>query len=63
MKFALICPNEPVLDGYRVAQVTEQIFGVADPTYWVDCADDVTAELWYFKEGQIILRTDMPHAA
>ena len=60
MKFALICPNEPVLDGYRVAQVTEQIFGVGDPTYWMECSDEIVADAWYFKDGVIIQRTDLP---
>lgn len=48
MKFALICPNEPVTNGYRVAQVVTEIFPVGEPTYWMDCADDVVADLWYF---------------
>jgi hypothetical protein len=55
MKKALICPNEPVnffdgSSGYRIAQVepAESTFGVADPLYWIDCADDVVADLWYF---------------
>jgi hypothetical protein len=54
MKFALICPNELRLDGYRVAQVEEVFFPVGDPTYWMECADNVVADLWYFKDGQII---------
>ena len=48
MKFALICPNEPRLDGYRVAKVEEVTFPVGEPTYWMECADDVVADLWYF---------------
>ena len=55
MKKALICPNEPVnffdgKTGYRVAQTepTENIFSVADPLHWVDCADEVVADFWYF---------------
>jgi hypothetical protein len=48
MKFALICPNEPRLDGYRVAQVEEVTFPVGEPTYWMECADDVVADQWYF---------------
>jgi len=59
MKFALICPNEPVLDGYRVAQVEPVIFPVGDPTYWTECADDVVADEWYFKDGVILKRTDI----
>jgi hypothetical protein len=59
MKYALICPNEPVLDGYRVAQVETFTFPVGDPTYWTECADDVVADYWYFKDGKITKRTDI----
>lgn len=59
MKFALICPNEPIADGYRVAQVEEITFPVADPTYWMECAADVVANYWYFKDGVILQRTDI----
>jgi hypothetical protein len=50
MKKALVCPNEPVQNGYRVAQVepAENIFGVAEPLYWLDCNDDVVADQWYY---------------
>ena len=48
MKHALICPNEPILNGYRVAQVETEIFPVGDPTYWMECDDAVVADLWYF---------------
>ena len=50
MKKALVCPNEPAHNGYRIAQVesAENIFGVAEPLYWIDCADDVVADQWYF---------------
>lgn len=55
MKKALICPNEPVnffdgKTGYRIAQTetAENIFPVADPLYWVDCADEVMSDFWYF---------------
>lgn len=51
MKFALICPNEPVFRGYRVAQVEAEVFPVGDPTYWLECSDDVVANLWYFDEA------------
>lgn len=59
MKHALICPNEPVnffdgKTGYRIAQTepSENIFGVADPLYWVDCADEVVADFWYFDTNE-----------
>lgn len=55
MKKALISTIEPreYFDGstgYRVAQVEleENIFGVAEWLYWVDCADDVVADQFYF---------------
>jgi hypothetical protein len=55
MKKALISPNEPVhlpngRTGFRVAQVepAENIFDVAEPLHWVDCADDVVADRFYF---------------
>ena len=54
MKKALIAPNEPVQlpggkTGWRVAQVepVENIFPVADPLFWADCADDVVADLFW----------------
>lgn len=59
MKFALICPNEPVLDGCRIAQIIDETFSVAEPTYWVECADGVVADFWYFKDGSITQRTDI----
>jgi hypothetical protein len=62
MKKALVCPNEPIsyFDGsigYRVAQVelTENIFPVANPLFWTDCADDVVADqFWYDPSDQQI---------
>ena len=64
MKKALICPNEPVnffdgKTGYRVAQTepAENIFSVADPLYWLDCADEVTADFWYFDLADATIKT------
>lgn len=49
MKYALICPNESVTNGYRIAEVLpEQAWPAASPTYWLQCADDVTPDGWYF---------------
>jgi len=53
---ALISSNEIVhkydgsVLGHRVAQVEPDhaIFGVAESLSWVDCADDVVADQWYF---------------
>ena len=68
MKKALICPNEPVnffdgKTGYRIAQTepSENIFSVADPLYWIDCADEVIADQWYYDtSNQIIKLIPMP---
>lgn len=49
MKYALVCPNEPVTNGCRIAEVlSEEAWPAAPPTYWLACADDVTADGWYF---------------
>ena len=49
-KEALISPNEPRETGYRIAQVVDQYqtFDVGQPLFWVECADDVVADkFWY----------------
>lgn len=48
MKYALISPNEPVEYGYRVAEVSDQTFDVAEPLFWVDCSDDIIADQFYY---------------
>jgi hypothetical protein len=48
MKYALVCPDDPRKNGYRIAQVEEVTFPVGEPIYWLECADDVVADLWYF---------------
>ena len=45
---ALISPNEPVNDGYRIAEVCAQEFEVAEPLFWVECADNVVADQFYY---------------
>ena len=45
---ALISPNEPMQTGYRIAQVETKEFEVASPLFWVDCANSVVAnQYWY----------------
>ena len=58
MKKALICPNQPVPNGFRIAQVEpiESIFSVAAPLYWVDCADEVVADFWYFDPADATIK-------
>lgn len=45
---ALISPNEPRGDALRVAEVCASEFLVAEPLYWVDCPDYVTADFWVY---------------
>ena len=57
MKEALISPSEPRETGYRVAQVVDQYqtFEVGQPLFWVECADNVVADqFWYDPSDQLI---------
>lgn len=47
---ALISTIEPVKTGWRVAQVEkdENIFSVASDLFWIDCAENVVQDqFWY----------------
>ncbi len=56
MRQALISPMEPVQTGYRVAEVCDQCFEVAQPLFWVTCSEDVVADLfWYDPIDQSLL--------
>jgi hypothetical protein len=54
MNNALISPQELIysyngnLLGERIAEVSQNPFDVALPLYWVECADNVNADDWYF---------------
>lgn len=55
MKYALICPNQPVASGFRVADIVESKFEVASPLFWVACVEEVQADLyWYNPEDASI---------
>lgn len=45
---ALISPNEQREAGYRIAEVSVNAFEVALPLFWVDCADDVVADAYWY---------------
>lgn len=50
---ALISPIEPRETGYRVAEVHDEGFEVAEPLFWVDCGSDVLAhQVWYDPSDQ-----------
>lgn len=54
---ALISTIEPRETGYRVAQVEQDvnIFPVAEGLFWIDCANDVVQDLfWYDPTDQTI---------
>jgi hypothetical protein len=62
MKNALISPNEQVykydgtLLGDRVAEVSDTTFEVNLILFWVECADDVVADQFYYDtETQTII--------
>jgi hypothetical protein len=62
MKNALISPNEKVykydrtLLGERVAEVCDTTFEVNPILFWVECADDVVADRFYYDtETQTII--------
>jgi hypothetical protein len=49
-------PLKPVYatypDSARVCQVADAEFEVAQPLFWVDCADDVIADQFYYDTQQ-----------
>jgi hypothetical protein len=56
-KKALISTVEPRESGYRVAQVEDanNVFEVAGSLIWVDCADNVVADqFWYDPVDELI---------
>jgi hypothetical protein len=57
MKHALISPNEPRENGYRVAEVVDQTFEVNPTLFWVECVDDIVADVYYYDPAtqQIVL--------
>lgn len=45
-------PPQPIVEeipnSARVAEVADQTFPVAEPLFWVTCADDVVSDRWYY---------------
>jgi len=49
MKYALVCKNEPREQGYRVAEIVDSIpFEPAPDHQWIECADDLKADVKWF---------------
>ena len=42
---------EEIPNSDRVAEVGDADFPVAPPLFWVDCADDVIADVWYYNNA------------
>ena len=58
---ALISPNEPRETGYRIAEVSMTEFEVAEPLFWIDCADDMAVDqFWYDPADQTIKPVPQP---
>ena len=60
---ALVSPNEPCQSGFRIAEVEpdDKVFDVAQPLFWVDCANDVLADhFWYDPETETIKPVSYP---
>lgn len=59
--YALISTIEPRYTGYRVAQVQEAVFPVSEALYWVECADNIVADEYFFNlETNSIELTPIP---
>jgi len=60
---ALISSIEPVQTGYRVAQVEQdsKIFPVADGLFWIDCSEEIVADVyWYDPQDQTLRLFPIP---
>jgi len=58
---ALISPIELKETGYRVAQIEQQEFQVAEPLFWVSCANNIIADqFWYDPSDQQIKLIPVP---
>jgi len=61
MKYALITPEVRRESGFMVADVAQQSFEVCEPFFWVECADEVTPEgYWYDSESKSFERIPEP---
>lgn len=61
MKYALISPNEIAQTGYRVADTTAAPFEVAPPLFWIECADEIETDVyWYDPQTQSFGLTPEP---
>lgn len=48
----------------RVAEVVDADFPVCIPLFWIDCADDVVADVWYYDNANqtiVLVPPPVPH--
>ena len=51
-----------VPNALRICQVEDTAFEVAQPYYWVDCSDDVVADVYYYNGQNCVLTpTGVPY--
>lgn len=66
MKKALISPGEYILDyegsilGYRIADVCDAEFEVAQPLYWVYVDDTTIPDGYYWDGSTAVIKTEPP---
>ncbi len=60
---ALVSPNEPVLAGFRVAEIAAAEFEVASPMFWIECPDDVKADEFWYDPVTLTLKSVAPEVA
>lgn len=54
-------PPQPVYelipDSARVAQISTEIFPIAEPLFWIECSDEAVADVWYYNTstGELLL--------
>lgn len=67
MKYALISPIETIFSydgtvlGSRIATVSKFNFDVAEPLFWIECNDTITADEFYW-DGEAIVARPVPPA-
>jgi hypothetical protein len=49
-----------ITDCQRVAEVEPngRVFEIAAPLHWVTCPDECQADVWYFKDGQCLVKPE-----
>jgi hypothetical protein len=63
MKEALISSSEKCFNGYRVAEVVDQhkTFEVGQSMFWVECADDVVADAFWYDPNTQTIKPNLPY--